>query len=87
MSLQRNWRSLDRSTVARAPDSYGVFEVGTADGTSLGHGVGVIADELREVLAYGTVPNPTDAHGDPAQVRWVEAQSRDHAHRIADDRF
>ena len=87
MSLSRAWRSLDRSTIAAAPERYGVYEVGTADGVSLGHGVGVLADDLRELLAYGTVPNPTDAGGEPAQVRWIESQSRDHAQRLADERF
>jgi hypothetical protein len=87
VSLSRAWRSLDRSTVTGAPERYGVYEVGTADGASLGYGVGVLADDLRELLAYGTIPNPTDADGDPTQVRWIEAQSRAHAERLADERF
>ena len=87
MSLPRRWRSLDRSTVANAPDRYGVFEVGTTDGTSLGYGTGPLADALRETLAYGTVPNPTDADGEPQQVRWIEAQSPEHAERLAAEHF
>ena len=88
MSLRRNWRPLTRATIADVPDRYGVFEVGTADGTSLGHGVGVLADELRETLAYGTVPTShPDRDGEPERVRWVEAQSREHAERLAADRF
>lgn len=90
MSLQRRWKDLDRETVASAPDRYGVFELGDADGNSLGYGVGVLADDLKDVLAYGDVPNPSpesDASGRPERVRWVVAESPAHAEGIADERF
>lgn len=86
MSLQRPWQPLDRSTVASAPDRYGVYELGTADGRSIGYGVGVLTDDLRDALAYGTVPERTQ-DGAPTHVRWVEAQSEAHARRLADERF
>ncbi|WP_277552441.1 DUF7508 domain-containing protein [Halobaculum limi] len=77
MSLRKAWRDLDRATVGAAPDRYGVYELGDADGESLGYAVGILADELREELAYG----------DAAKVRWTVAQSREHAERIADEQF
>ncbi|UIO99000.1 hypothetical protein Hbl1158_10685 [Halobaculum sp. CBA1158] len=77
MSLRKPWRDLDRSTVAAAPDRYGVYELGDADGDAVGHGVGVLRDELKEALAYG----------DAEAVRWVVAESRDHAERLADERL
>lgn len=75
MSLRKPWRDLDRGTVASAPDAYGVYELGTEDGESLGVAVGVLRDELKEALAYG----------DAAQVRWTVASSREHAERLADE--
>ncbi|MFC6785726.1 hypothetical protein ACFQFH_07380 [Halobaculum halobium] len=77
MSLQKPWRDLDRATVAAAPDRYGVYELGDATGDPVGYGVGVLRDELKETLAYG----------DAAKVRWVVAESREHADRLADQRF
>jgi len=77
MSLRKAWRDLNRSTVGAAPDRYGVYELGDADGEPTGHAVGVLADELREELAYG----------DAAKVRWTVAQSREHAERLANERF
>ncbi|AUX08595.1 hypothetical protein AArcSl_0957 [Halalkaliarchaeum desulfuricum] len=72
MSLKKQWRELDRSTVASAPDRYGVYELGDERGNSLGMAVGVLRDDLKEELAYG----------DARQVRWTVAQSRDHAERL-----
>ncbi|WP_435065013.1 DUF7508 domain-containing protein [Halobaculum sp. EA56] len=77
MSLPKPWRDLDRSTVGSAPDRYGVYELGDADGESLGYAVGVLRDELKEELAYG----------DAAKVRWTVAESREHAERLADEHF
>lgn len=77
MSLRTAWRDLDRSTVAGAPDRYGVYELGDADGEPLGFAVGVLRDELKEELAYG----------DAAKVRWRVAESREHAERLADEHF
>jgi hypothetical protein len=91
VALRKRWRDLDRSTVGTVPDRYGVYELGDADGESLGYGVGPLRDDLKEVLAYGEVPNPlpgVDARGvRPEKVRWKEAESPDHAAEIAADRF
>jgi|APHM01.1.fsa_nt_gi hypothetical protein len=90
MSLRKQWRDLDRSTARSAPDRYALYEVGDADGTTLGFGTGVLPDALREVLAYGTVddlqatPAANDA-GDPAQVRWELANSKSHAEQLLDE--
>ena len=72
MSLPRQWRSLDRSTVGRAPERWGVYELGD-DGEILAVEFGVLRDELKTHLSYG----------DATQVRWEACQSRDHAERLA----
>ncbi|MFC7096213.1 DUF7508 domain-containing protein [Halobaculum marinum] len=77
MSLRKAWRDLDRATVGAAPDRYGVYELGDADGESIGYAVGVLRDELKEELAYG----------DAVKVRWTVAESREHAERLVDDYF
>jgi len=76
MSLRKAWRELDRDTVRSAPDRIAVYELGDADGESLGLAVGVLADDLREELAYG----------DAAKVRWTLANNREHAERLLDER-
>ncbi|ATW89309.1 hypothetical protein halTADL_2578 [Halohasta litchfieldiae] len=53
MSLRKQWQALDRSTVASAPERYGLYELGDQEGTSLGVGIGVLRDELKEALSYG----------------------------------
>lgn len=75
MSLRKPWKPLDKPTVNSAPDRYGVYELGDGDGQSVGIGVGVLRDELKEVLAYG----------DAKKVRWQVAQDRAHAERLADE--
>lgn len=87
MSLRKGWRDLDRSTVRSAPDRYALYEVGDADGTSLGVGIGVLPDELRELLAYGEGSNfypssDADTAGEPAKVRWELATSKSHAENL-----
>lgn len=72
MSLRKPWRELDRPTVRSAPDRYGLYELGTGDGDTIGFGTGVLRDELKEVLAYG----------DAERVRWEVAESADHADRL-----
>lgn len=72
MSLRKQWRDLDRATVARAPDRYGMYELGNEDGTVVDRGAGVLRDDLKETLAYG----------DAAKVRWTEATSKAHAERL-----
>jgi hypothetical protein len=72
MSLRKQWRELDRATVANAPARYGVYELGDDDGESIEMAIGVLRDELKEALAYG----------DAAKVRWTVATSREHAERL-----
>ncbi|QWC18417.1 hypothetical protein [Halorubrum sp. 2020YC2] len=72
MSLAKPWRDLDRATVGSAPDRYALYELGDADGETVGFGTGVLRDELKEALAYG----------DAAKVRWESADSLDHAERL-----
>ncbi len=72
MPLSKRWRSLDRSTVRRAPERYGVFELGR-DGEVLSVGAGVLRDELKSALAYG----------DGEQVRWEETATRERAETLA----
>ncbi|MCU4744402.1 hypothetical protein OB955_24630 [Halobacteria archaeon AArc-m2/3/4] len=69
MPLRKPWRDLDRSTVARAPDRLGVYELGDGSGTVLAVDSGVLRDELKTALAYG----------DGEQVRWEETQTREQA--------
>ncbi|MGM0591201.1 MAG: DUF7508 domain-containing protein [Halobacteriota archaeon] len=72
MSLRKRWVDLDRSTVSRAPSRYGVYELGDDDGTVLSVGSGVLVDELKEALAYGSA----------SKVRWEVATSKEHAERL-----
>jgi len=89
MSLRKQWRPLERSTVGRAPDSYGLYELGDSHGTSLGFGIGVLQDELKEAVAYGRPSSfePSDEArdaGKPTQVRWERATSKAHAEQLLD---
>jgi hypothetical protein len=72
MSLRKRWRDLDRATVARAPERYGVYELGDVNGDVVERDLGVLRDELKDALAYGRA----------TKVRWEEATSRDHAERL-----
>jgi hypothetical protein len=74
MALRKQWRDLERSTVGRAPERYGVYELGDGDGNVVGVDWGVLRDELKEALAYG----------DGEQVRWEVAEHRDHAQELAE---
>lgn len=76
MSLRKRWRDLDRATIGRAPDRYGVYELGDEDGGVIEAGAGFLPDELREALAYGDAP----------KVRWEAAASREHAERLLRER-
>ncbi len=73
MSLTKPWRDLDRETVRSAPNRYACYELGDADGTTLGFGTGVLRDELKDAVAYDS---------DAVQVRWELAESPGHAERI-----
>jgi len=72
MSLRKQWRALDRTTVGRAPERWGVYELGDDEGTVLSVGSGVLKDELKNALAYG----------DAAKVRWTETTTRERAREL-----
>ncbi|WP_227354132.1 DUF7508 domain-containing protein [Haladaptatus salinisoli] len=72
MPLSKRWRSLDRGTVGRAPERWGLYELGS-DGEVLAVDSGVLRDELKTALAYG----------DAEQVRWEACQSRERAEELA----
>jgi hypothetical protein len=72
MSLRKQWRDLDRATVGRAPERYGVYELGDADGDVIDIGAGVLRDEVKEALAYG----------EGEKVRWEAATSKAHAEEL-----
>lgn len=73
MPIRKQWRSLDRSTVGRAPERYGVYELGTEDGDVVGVGAGVLKHELKTALSYG----------DGTKVRWEETHSEARAEELA----
>jgi len=88
MSLRKQWRELDRSTVRRAPDAYGLYELGDSEGTSLGVGIGVLRDVCKVALAYGPPAEfePADVDGgDPVKVRWERATSKAHAESLLEE--
>lgn len=90
MSLKKQWRPVERSTVGRAPERYGLYELGDSDGTSLGVGIGVLRDELKEAVSYGRPASfePSDSTsdaGEPTQVRWEPATSKVHAEELLDE--
>lgn len=72
MPLRKGWEPLERATVGKAPDRYGVVEFGSG-GSVESIETGVVRDVLKEALSYGSYE----------QVRWEAAQSRDHAERLA----
>ncbi|SNZ04799.1 hypothetical protein SAMN06269185_0682 [Natronoarchaeum philippinense] len=75
MPLAKQWRDLDRSTVGRAPDRYGVVEFGDADGEVLDIETGVLRDAVKSALAYRDAP----------KVRWEATQTRAQAEELADE--
>jgi hypothetical protein len=72
MPLAQPWKPLERATIGSVPDSYGVYELGDADGTVVALEAGPLRDELKEALAYG----------DGARVRWTATQNRSEAERL-----
>lgn len=74
MPLETRWLPLTRSTVGRAPERYGVYELGDDDGTVLAVDTGVLPDELKEVLAYG----------DAEKVRWEATPTLQRAEELAE---
>ena len=75
MVLSKRWRDLTRETVGAAPNRYGVYELGDADGRVLEVGCGVLPDELKDALAYGS----------GEQVRWEACQTEAEAKDLAAD--
>lgn len=74
MPLAKRWRDLDRGTVGRAPERYGLVEFGDADG-AVAVETGPLRDVLKEELAYGR-------HG-ATRVRWEATPTRDRAEELA----
>ena len=75
MPLQKAWEPLERATVGKAPDRYGVYELGDGDGTVVAVDHGPLRDSLKEALAYG----------DGEQVRWTATQNREQAERLVEE--
>ncbi|MFO7926620.1 MAG: DUF7508 domain-containing protein [Halobacteriota archaeon] len=75
MPLKKAWEPLERSTIGRVPDRYGVYELGDDDGTIIAVEHGPLRDELKEALAYG----------DGRRVRWQTTRNRAEAKRLADE--
>lgn len=74
MPLRKRWQSLNRGTVGSAPEQYGVYELGE-EGDVLEVGWGVLRDELKDALAYGT----------GEEVRWEICQTKREARELAAD--
>ena len=72
MPLSKRWEELNRRTVGSAPEQYGVYELG-ADGEVLEVGWGVLRDELKDALAYGS----------GGEVRWETCQTKAEAKELA----
>ena len=68
MPLEKPWRELTRSTVARAPDDPGVYELGS-NGTVLTLEHGIIKADLKSALLYS----------DATQVRWERTNTPEQA--------
>ncbi|QLD87535.1 hypothetical protein HWV07_00185 [Natronomonas salina] len=75
MPLKKAWEPLERATVGKAPDRYGIYELGDADGTVLAVEHGPLRDSLKEALAYG----------DGERVRWKATQNREQAERLVEE--
>ncbi|WP_435358527.1 DUF7508 domain-containing protein [Haloarchaeobius sp. DFWS5] len=75
MPLRKRWHDLDRSVLRDVPDRLGVYELGNADGTVVEVGHGVLRDELKDALSYGT----------GEKVRWQTTQTREQAATLADE--
>ena len=75
MPLRKAWEPLERSTVGKAPDRYGVYELGDENGEVLSVDAGPLRDELKEALAYDDAP----------KVRWQVTNNREHAERLLEE--
>jgi hypothetical protein len=75
MPLKKAWEPLERATIGKVPDSYGIYELGASDGTVLAVEHGPLRDSLKEALAYG----------DGEQVRWKRTQTPEQAERLVEE--
>ena len=72
MPLRKSWEPLERATVGKAPDRYGIYELGDGEGNVLAIDHGPLRDSLKEALAYG----------DGERVRWRATQNPMEAERL-----
>jgi hypothetical protein len=75
MPLKKAWEPMERSTVGKVPDRYGVYELGDGNGNVIAVDHGPLRDSLKEALGYG----------DGQQVRWVTTQNRQEAERLVEE--
>jgi hypothetical protein len=69
MALRKQWRELSRSTTGSAPERYGYYELGDADGTVVRRDWRVLRYAPQELLAYGDAelaPSQVAEHREPA---------------------
>ncbi len=52
MPLHRAWEPLERETLKKVPDRYGIFELGDDAGTVIRIDHGPLRDAIKEALAY-----------------------------------
>ena len=75
MPLSKRWESLERATIGKLPDRYGVYELGDDDGEIIAVDAGPLRDDLKEALAYRDAP----------RVRWQVANNREHAEQLLEE--
>ncbi|MFC6942302.1 hypothetical protein ACFQE8_20375 [Salinirubellus sp. GCM10025818] len=75
MPLSKRWEPLERATVGKLPDRYGVYELGDDEGEVIAVEAGPLRDELKEALAYRDAP----------KVRWQVANNREHAEKLLEE--
>lgn len=75
MPLKKGWEPMQRSTIGKVPDRYGIYELGDGNGNVLAIDHGPLRDDLKEALAYG----------DGDQVRWKATQNRQEAERLVEE--
>jgi hypothetical protein len=73
--LAKRWHPLERKTIGRVPDRYGVYELGDEDGTVVEIDHGPLKDALKDALAYGRAP----------KVRWEVTQTREQAAALVEE--
>lgn len=75
MPLKKAWEPLERSTVGKTPDRYGIYELGDSAGNVVAVDHGPLRDSLKEALAYG----------DGERVRWQATQNREQAEQLVEE--